>query len=83
VGARGHVPELGPNKFQDRPCGTSRMQKKPFCDRGSASGPAGRADSVPPDPLSGGKGLAAISPKTSPPAVGLLGLGLWPFGSRR
>ena len=81
VGARRHVPELGPNKFQDRPCGsgTYRMQKKTFCDRGSASDPAGRADSVPPD----GEGASCYLPKNLTPAVGLLGLGLWPFGPRR
>jgi len=29
-GGHPHHPELGPNKFQERPSGASRMQEKPF-----------------------------------------------------
>ena len=83
VGARGHVPELGPNKFQDRSCGTSRMQKNLFATGAPPRAPLDELTAFPQTPYLAGKGLAAISPKTSPPTVGLLGLGLWPFGSRR
>ena len=67
MGATGHVPELGPNKFQDRPCGTSRMQKNLFATGAPPRAPLDELTAFPQTLYLAGKGLAAISPKTSPP----------------
>ena len=41
---------------------------KPFGDRGSAADPAGGAYSAPPDPVAGGRGLAAPLPQKPHPS---------------
>jgi len=50
------------------------MRLKCVCGRGSAPNPAGGAYSAPPDPLAGGEGAAAPSPRTPSP----LSASTWP-----
>jgi len=45
--------------------------RKPFGGRGSAPDLAGGAYSAPTNPLAGGEGLAALSPRTLPPLSAL------------
>jgi len=45
------------------------MRPKCVCGRGSAPNPTGGAYSAPPDPLAGGEGAAAASPRTPPPLL--------------
>jgi len=76
-GARGHAsPEVGLNKFQERPCGSSGIQEKPFRSRSYASNPAGGACSVPAGPSAGGEGASFPLPKNPTPTVGPLSLWL-------
>jgi len=45
--------------------------RKPFSDQGSDPDPTGGAYSAPTNPLAGGKGLAAPSPRTPSPLSAL------------
>ena len=53
---------------------TAQNTRKPFGGQGSTPDAAGGAYSAPANPLSGGKGLTAPSPRTLSPALGPSGL---------
>jgi len=75
-GFEGHAPptNLAPNKFQERLSGASRMQGNLLA--------AGFTALLHADSLAGKDYKEAAPPQEPHPTLGLLGLGLWPFGPR-